>query len=51
MLKSLAITSVIYWLTNVRYWENFTAHCIELILGLRPADERRRYFVTTTLIG
>ena len=22
-----------------------------LILGLRPADERRRYFVTTSLIG
>ena len=22
-----------------------------LILGLRPANERRRYFVTTTLIG
>ena len=23
----------------------------ELILGLRPANERRRYFVTTSLIG
>ena len=22
-----------------------------LILGLRPANERRRYFVTTSLIG
>ena len=28
-------------------------HCkvAELILGLRPANERRRYFVTTSLIG
>ena len=24
---------------------------IRLILGLRPANERRRYFVTTFLIG
>ena len=23
----------------------------ELILGLRPVNERRRYFVTTSLIG
>ena len=23
----------------------------QLILGLRPANERRRYFVTTSLIG
>ena len=29
-----------------------TAHPITgLILGLRPANERRRYFVTTSLIG
>ena len=26
-------------------------HSTGLILGLRPADERRRYFVTTSLIG
>ena len=25
--------------------------CLRLILGLRPANERRRYFVTTSLIG
>ena len=27
----------------------FTVVCI--VLGLRPANERRRYFVTTSLIG
>ena len=26
-------------------------HSWHLILGLRPANERRRYFVTTSLIG
>ena len=26
-------------------------HISGLILGLRPANERRRYFVTTSLIG
>ena len=26
-------------------------HFTGLILGLRPANERRRYFVTTSLIG
>ena len=26
-------------------------HDTELILGLVPANERRRYFVTTSLIG
>ena len=26
-------------------------HIIGLILGLRPANERRRYFITTSLIG
>ena len=24
---------------------------LRLILGMRPANERRRYFVTTSLIG
>ena len=26
-------------------------YCSELILGLRPANERRRYLVTTSIIG
>ena len=29
----------------------FQWHNAGLILGLRPANERRRYFVTTSLIG
>ena len=34
-------------------WRKFTSRDLdqELILGLRPANERRRYFVTTSLIG
>ena len=28
-----------------------TAKPAGLILGLRPANERRRYFITTSLIG
>ena len=28
-----------------------TGTLLGLILGLRPANERRRYFVTTSLIG
>ena len=28
-----------------------TAACASLILGLCPANERRRYFVTTSLTG
>ena len=30
---------------------NAFGHGWHLILGLRPANERRRYFVTTSLIG
>ena len=29
----------------------YTSLCAGLILGLRPANERQRYFVTTSLIG
>ena len=29
----------------------FDSSSTGLILGLRPANERRRYFVTTSLIG
>ena len=35
------------WLCNLLYGRQETG----LILGLRPANERCRYFVTTTLIG
>ena len=31
--------------------ENSNWSCLGLILDLRPANERRRYFVTTSLIG
>ena len=30
---------------------NITDNIAGLILGLRPANERRRYFVMTSLIG
>ena len=37
---------------QVRGYVFFNGRCIPgLILGLRPANERRRYFVTTSLIG
>ena len=29
-------------------WQRYS---VELILGLRPANERGRYFITTSLIG
>ena len=32
-------------------FDHFTEWESRLILGLRPANERRRYFVTTSLIG
>ena len=38
----------------IRVTQRFLAsiwHHVGLILGLRPANERRRYFVTTSLIG
>ena len=34
-----------------RTWEVTKTSYAGLILGLRPANERRRYFVTTSLIG
>ena len=34
-----------------KYRVNSVLFCAGLILGLRPANERRRYFVTTSLIG
>ena len=37
---------------NIFVWEVVATYTIAgLILGLRPANERRRYFVTTSLIG
>ena len=38
-------------LFNKMYYHIRTWYNIGLILGLRPANERRRYFVTTSLIG
>ena len=32
-------------------WKNVDSSNSGLILGLRPANERRRYFVTTSLNG
>ena len=37
------------WLRGLGYHVNL--HNSGMILGLRPANERRRYFVTTSLIG
>ena len=34
-----------------RIWWGCDTQCAGLIVGLRPANERRRYFVTTSLIG
>ena len=39
---------VIITLTSTKYQE---VHITGLILGLRPANESRCYFVTTSLIG
>ena len=45
------------WCATTAMWGTLTSkvrdvRCITgLILGLRPANERRRYFVTTSLIG
>ena len=32
-------------------YPSYLAHTAGMILGLRPANERRRYFVKTSLIG
>ena len=40
---------------HISKWRNISTPILNyltgLILGLRPANERRRYFVTTSLIG
>ena len=48
----------INWICNIRklnslhrYLHNTTKHTTALILGLHPANERRRYFVTTSFNG
>ena len=37
--------------TNLETYDSTTNRCSGLFLGLSPANERRRYFVTTSLIG
>ena len=39
-----------WWLWDCQ-WDMRHGWCLGLILGLRPANERGRYFVTTSLIG
>ena len=36
---------------EILYWKRSSLYYLWLILGLRQANDRRRYFVTTSLIG
>ena len=45
VLKMLSEVQIVFYLYF--HYISYTG----LILGLRPANERRRYFVTTSLIG
>ena len=51
MHLSALVTQSIMWQVNLRLYHEGFVFIAELILGLRPANERRRYFVTTSLIG
>ena len=39
------------YLREIRQWLEHATLDLFMIPGLRPANERRRYFVTTSLIG
>ena len=43
--------SVLYTVNSIILEIAIYIYCTGLILGVRPANERRRYFVTTSLIG
>ena len=49
-MRQFVMSNVFLWIrmSNAEYDAN---HNAGLILGLRPVNERRRYFVTTSLIG
>ena len=49
---TLPIQIILVNISGMNILNDLTQHTLAgLILGLRPANERRRYFVTTSLIG
>ena len=50
-LRRVVISKIFYSLSALEIVKMNLKHISGLILGLRPANERRRYFVTTSLIG